>query len=138
MKKILVTLILITQFLFTANAKTDEDYSKTPYVGTEINEAVNGSIPFVLVLANPHDRMSIIRYIPIGKMVYTTFKDKYDFCILNVNSEENKEYIEFLNPPEIPAVYIVNPKTNICSHVSKKYHNSRDMKRILNQIIEEE
>lgn len=137
MKKVLVILILFLQFFTGALAKSISDYKDVQYLGTNIDNVVNGSVPCVLVIANPEDKRSIIRYFPIGKMIYTQFKNEYTFCILNVNSPENAEYIEFLNPTELPAVYVINPSEMTFARIGKKYHNSRDMKRILTDMINE-
>lgn len=134
----LVFTIIFLQILPIVSAKTLEDYKTVPYIGKEINSAVNGEKPFVLVIANPDDKGSIYKYFPIGKMVYTEFKDKYDFCILNANVEENREYTDFFKPEILPEVYIVNPQKNIFGRINKKYHNTSDMRRILKNMLKTE
>lgn len=134
MKKVLLC-FLILQFFIMAGANEIDKYSTKPYVGTEINDAMRDSIPFVLVIADPDDKISIMKYIPIGKMVYTKFYKKYNFCILNYNSNENEEYLNFFKPTNLPAVYVVTPKEMVYAKIQKKYHNSRDMKRILTNML---
>ena len=131
MKKVLLILILFLQISTCAMAKSTNDYKDVPYLGTNIDEVINGSVPCVLVLVNPEDKKSIIKYFPIGNMVYTKFKKQFTFCLLNVNSSENQEYVEYLNPIELPAVYIINPSEMTFARIGKKYHNCKDMKRIL-------
>ena len=139
MKKLFfIFIVFVFQFMIFGQAKTLEDYTKYPYIGTEINKAVNGNLPFVLVIADPNDKTSIIKYFPIGKMVYQEFKNEYDFCILNAEAEENKEYIEFFKPEELPEVYVVNPLQNSFGKIDKKYHNTYDMRRILKNILTKE
>lgn len=139
MKKfLLIVLLLFFPFNFTVSAKSLSEYTQMPYVGTEINKAVNGNLPFVLIIADPNNHGAIIRYFSIGKMIYREFKNKYDFCILNADSEENKEYIEFFKPETLPEVYIVIPQQNSFGKVDKKYHNTNDMHRILKNILKQE
>ena len=136
MKKIfIITLITLLNLFAISNAKSLSEYSKMPYVGTEITKATNGEIPFVLIIADPNNHGAIIRYFSIGKMIYREFENKYDFCILNANSEENKEYLEFFKPEVLPEVYIVDPQKSTYAKVSKNYHNTTDMRRILNNVL---
>ena len=136
MKKFLAVLFLIAQFFITTSAISLRDYEEVPYIGENIEDVVNGSLPCVLVIANPKDRASLIKYLPIGKMVYSEFQNQYTFCILNSNTDENEEYIEFLQPTELPAVYIINPEENTYARINKKYHNSKEIRRILNKITD--
>lgn len=137
MKKFLfIFTLLFVMFGVSASAQTTADYSNIPYVGTEINKALNGNLPFVLVIADPNDKTSIIKYFPIGKMVYTEFNTQYDFCIINANVEENKEYVDFFKPDGLPEVYVVNPQKNIFGKIDNKYHNSEDIKRILKNMLQ--
>ena len=136
MKKLfLIILILFCNLFLASDAKSLKEYTQMSYVGTEITKAVNGNIPFVLIIADPNDKSAIFRYFSIGKMIYKEFENKYDFCILNADSAENQEYIDFFNVRELPEVYIVDPRQNTFAHVNKKYHNSNDMRRILRNIL---
>lgn len=135
-KLILITLILIINLFTFSSAKTLSDYKKMPYIGTELTKAVNGQLPFVLIIADPNNHFAIIRYYSIGKMVYREFENKYDFCILNANIQENQEYIEFFKAKDLPAIYIVTPKQNTFARIDKKYHNTNDIRRILNNVLE--
>ena len=136
-KLLLITLIILCNLFLVSDAKSLKEYTQMPYVGTEITKAVNGNIPFVLIIADPNNHGAIIRYFSIGKMIYREFENKYDFCILNANSEENREYIEFFKPDTLPEVYIVVPEKNAFGKVDKKYHNSNDMRRILRNMLDQ-
>ena len=136
MKKLfLITLIIFCNLFLVSDAKSLKEYTQMPYVGTEITKAVNGDLPFVLIIADPDNRSAIFRYFSIGKMIYKEFENKYDFCILNADSEENREYIEFFKPETLPEVYVVVPEKNAFGKVDKKYHNSNDMRRILRNML---
>ena len=138
MKKLfLIILIILCNLFLVSDAKSLKEYTQMPYVGTEITKAVNGNIPFVLIIADPNNHGAIIRYFSIGKMIYREFENKYDFCILNADSEENREYIEFFKPETLPEVYIVVPEKNAFGKVDKKYHNSNDMRRILRNMLDQ-
>lgn len=137
-KLLLITLIILCNLFLVSDAKSLKEYTQMPYVGTEITKAVNGDLPFVLIIADPNNHGAIIRYFSIGKMIYREFENKYDFCILNANSEENREYIEFFKPDTLPEVYIVVPEKNAFGKVDKKYHNSNDMRRILRNMLDQE
>ena len=136
-KLLLITLIIFCNLFLVSDAKSLKEYTQMPYVGTEITKAVNGNIPFVLIIADPNNHGAIIRYFSIGKMIYREFENKYDFCILNADSEENREYIEFFKPETLPEVYIVVPEKNAFGKVDKKYHNSNDMRRILRNMLDQ-
>lgn len=140
MKKI-VLLFLLFLGINTAQAieipeNFDIDkYLNKPYIGMPFEKAMEGDIPFLLVMGNAGNIFLLTKFAPIGEMVYEEFKDKYNFCIINTKIEENKELIEFFNPKKQPTLYIVNPNEGNYTLIKNKYYNKRQLRKILTKYL---
>ena len=113
-----------------------DDYLNKPYIGMQYEKAMQEDIPFLLVMGNSGNIFLLTKLAPIGEMVYKEFKDKYNFCIINTKSEENSELIKFFNPKRLPALYIINPKEASFTFIKNKYHNKRQLRKILTKYAE--
>ena len=139
MKKIL---ILIITFLMASSSYAIElpdnisEYTTRPYLGMSFDDAVKSELPFLLVIASSANLPSVVRFAPVGEMVYKEFKDSYNFCIINAKIEENENLIQFFKPKSLPAVYLIDGKKGKYCLVHKKYYNKTHMRKFLNLYLE--
>lgn len=134
MKKIFITLILLSIPLLAQGAEIPKDideYLDKPVIGTPYNEALRQDIPFLLIFANPKDIASAVRFFALGEMVYTEFKNQYNFCIINSNSQNNKELMTMFEYNTLPALFIIDPKGGTYTYIEKKYYKKRELREIL-------
>lgn len=135
MKKLLIILSLLFLPNMCQSVEIPKDFSiDIPYFSMSFDEAMNRDIPFLLVFATSKNPASIIRFLPLGEMIYKNFDKDFNFSIINTKfEEENGRIIEFFAPKTLPAVYIVDSKNSKYLYVDEKYYNTSDMKDILNK-----
>ena len=136
MKKLLLTILLLCIPL-NAFAVNIDEYLNKSYVGVSYEEGLNGDLPFLIAFANSNDIFSIMKFAPIGEMVYNEFNGKYNFCILNTKIKENKNFYNAFGLKEKPPVLlIINPHTQTFYQINKKYYNKDALRLILNEFYE--
>ena len=137
MKKLLLTILLLCIPLKTFAVNINEYLNKS-YVGVSYEEGMNSNLPFLIAFANSNDIFSIMKFAPIGEMVYNEFNGKFNFCIINTKIKENKNfYKEFGLNEKPPVLLVINPITQIFYLINKKYYTKESLKLILDRYYEE-
>lgn len=136
MKKILLSIIslFISYQAFAFDMPTGKEileYSKMPYIGTPINEAMQKDLPYILIFANPNNIFMLTRLAPIAQMAYDEFKGQYNFCIVNASIDENEVLVHSFNPEKLPALYLINTQEKSYTYIDRKYYNKKSIRKIL-------
>lgn len=136
MKKLLLIVLLLCIPLKTFAVNIDEYLNKS-YIGVSYEEGMNSNLPFLIVFANSNDVFKLMRFAPIGEMVYNEFNGKYNFCIVNTKYRENRDFYNAFGLQEKPPVMlIINPQTKSFYLINKKYYTKNALKPILDEFYE--
>ena len=135
MKKILLLIFILFLIPQKSLAININEYLNKSYIGIPYEQGLNNTLPLILVFANSKDIFSIVKMVPIGEMIYTEFKGKYNFCILNTKIEENRKLFEAFGINEkLPVLLVINTQTQTFYQINKKYYNKEDLNTILDEI----
>jgi hypothetical protein len=133
-------------FLLTANiARCEEkisfekirEYLDRPYVGMNYHDALRADRPFALVFADPKDIFSILRFAPAGEMLVKEFDGKYNAAILSVKDDYNKRLAEAFHAKRLPALYLIDTKTQTYMAVNSRDYTPNKLRIILNDYLSE-